>query len=157
MLSQNWIFSVKLSLAFKNAKIRLFRQFWVKTLIIRYLSRYSLKIPVLERVFDLVKLQRRPFCIATEPLLHFNGATFGLQRSLRYTPKWPKTHSKSASVESQQTLNRAKTAFSRVFSDVIFWRKSRQFFSNGGTFGILNYEFWVLNWDFWGRKTVGNE
>ena len=58
--------------------------------------------------------------IATEALLHFNGATCGLQRSLRYTLKRPKTHSKSASVESQQALNRAKTAFFPVFSNAKF-------------------------------------
>ena len=38
--------------------------------------------------------------IATEALLHSNGATFGLQRSLRCTPKRPETDSKSATFES---------------------------------------------------------
>jgi len=38
--------------------------------------------------------------IATEALLHSNGATFGLQRSLRCTPKRPETESKSATFES---------------------------------------------------------
>ena len=73
--------------------------------------------------------------------MHFNGATFGLQRSLRYTLKRPETHSKSASVESQQTLNRARTAFSLVFRDIKFRQKSTHFFPNGGRFGILNYDF----------------
>ncbi len=35
-----------------------------------------------------------------EAPLDANGATFGLQRSLRYTPKRPKTDSKSATFES---------------------------------------------------------
>ena len=38
--------------------------------------------------------------IATEALLHSNGATFGLQRSLRCTPKRAETDSKSATFES---------------------------------------------------------
>ena len=38
--------------------------------------------------------------IATEALLHSNGATFGLQWSLRCTPKRAETDSKSATFES---------------------------------------------------------
>ena len=55
--------------------------------------------------------------IAKVAPLDANGATFGLQRSLRCTPKRPKTESKSATFESQQTLNRAKTVFSDVSAD----------------------------------------
>ena len=98
-----------------------------------------------------------PRYIATEAPLDSNGATFGLQNLSRCTSKRPKTNSKSATFESQQTLNRTKTAFSPVFRDGKIWRKNAPFFSNGGTFGILNYDFWVWSWDFWGRKTVGNE
>ena len=58
--------------------------------------------------------------IAKVAPLDANGATFGLQRSLRCTPKRPKTHSKSATFESKQTLNRAKTAFFDVFRNVNF-------------------------------------
>ena len=61
-----------------------------------------------------------PRYIATEALLHSNGATFGLQRSLRCTPKRPKTECKSATFERKQTLNRAKTAFSPVSADAKF-------------------------------------
>ena len=60
----------------------------------------------------------RPHYFATEAPLGSNGATFGLQRSLRCTPKRPKTESKSATFESKQTLNRAKMAFSDVFGNV---------------------------------------
>ncbi len=42
----------------------------------------------------------RPHYFATEAPLDANGATFGLQRSLRCTPKRPKTESKSATFES---------------------------------------------------------
>ena len=41
-----------------------------------------------------------PRYIATEAPLDSNGATFGLQRSLRCTPKVPQTDSKSATFES---------------------------------------------------------
>ena len=58
--------------------------------------------------------------IATEALLHSDGGTFGLQRSLRCTPKRPKTECKSATFERKQTLNRAKTAFSPVSADAKF-------------------------------------
>ncbi len=61
-----------------------------------------------------------PCEIATEALLHSNGATFGLQRSLRCTPKRPKTECKSATFERKQTLNWAKTAFFPVSPDAKF-------------------------------------
>ena len=63
------------------------------------------------------RTQNKPRKIATEAPLDSNGGTFGLQRSLRCAPKRPKTHSKSATFESKQTLNRAKTAFSDVSAD----------------------------------------
>ena len=49
---------------------------------------------------DRFRRQNRPRKIATEAPLDANGATFGLQRSLRCTPKQPKTHSKSGTFES---------------------------------------------------------
>ena len=144
------VFSIKLSLAIKNAKIRLFRLFWVKVLIIKCLCCFLIKNARFGACFW-------PRYIATEALLHSNGATFGLQRSLRCTPKRPKTESKSATIERKQTLNGAKTAFFSVSVDDNFWRKMTRFFSNGGTFGILSCEFWVLNWDFWDTKIIENE
>ena len=98
-----------------------------------------------------------PRYIATEAPLDANGATFGLQRSLRCAPKRPKTDSKSATFESQQTLNRTKTPFFPVSADGKFRQKSTRFFSNGGRFGILSYEFGVLNWDFCDTKIIENE
>ena len=83
------VFSIKLSLAIKNAKIRLFRLFWVKVLIIKCLCCFWLKMLVLERVFGLVTLQRRHFCTLTEPLLGFNGASVALQKCLKRTLKVP--------------------------------------------------------------------
>ncbi len=41
----------------------------------------------------------RPRYVATEAPLDANGATFGLQRSLRCTPKQPKTECKSGTFE----------------------------------------------------------
>ena len=66
------------------------------------------------------RAQNMPRYIAKVAPLDANGATFGLQRSLRCTPKRPKTVSKSATFESKQTLNRAKMAFSDVFGNVNF-------------------------------------
>ena len=83
----------------------------------------------------------RPHYFATEAPLGSNGATFGLQRSLRCTSKRPKTDSKSATFESQQTLNCPILLFSSVFRNIKFRQKSTLFFSNGGRFEILSYEF----------------
>ena len=52
-------FPNKFSLALKNAKIRHFKQFLAKVLIIKYLPRFLAKIAVLEAQKSPVKLQRR--------------------------------------------------------------------------------------------------
>ena len=95
--------------------------------------------------------------IATEAPLDANGATFGLRNLSRCNAKRPKTDCKSGTFECQQTLNRPKTAFSLIFPDGKILQKSARFFSNGGRFEILSYEFWVLNWDFWEWKMDENE
>lgn len=55
------VFSNKIFLAVKNAKIRLFTLFRLKTLIFKHLSHFLLFLALLDCVFGLVILQNRPF------------------------------------------------------------------------------------------------
>ena len=82
-------FVVEIFRALKNAKIRHFAWCWLKTLIIRDLSRYFTKISLLECKIYIVTLQKWLRWTLTEPLLGFNGASVALQKCHKRTLKVP--------------------------------------------------------------------
>ena len=84
---QNSRISERNFFARKYRKIRHFTHFRLNILIIKGLSRFSLRILVLEAKKYPVILQRRHFCTLTEALLGFNGASVALQKWLKRTLK----------------------------------------------------------------------